>query len=111
MPGWDFRARRDSTRAYVARADSGLAVEIAMSSFVPDSAGASLAGVASNLKAASSAPFRLTVEFLDAASQVVASSRHDVPAVAPRQSHPFELQGQRQADRRLALPGFMRHIS
>jgi len=90
--GWDYRGRRDSTRAYVARADSGLGVEIAVSSFVPDTTGASLAGVALNLKQAPSVPFRLTVEFLDAAGQVVGSTTHDVPAVSPRQSHAFDLQ-------------------
>src|SRR5207253_225275 len=47
--GWDFSGRRDSTKAYVARADSGLAVEISVSSFVADTAGVSLAAAALNL--------------------------------------------------------------
>lgn len=90
--GWDFGRRRDSTKAYVARADSGLAVEISAPSFVPDTAGASLAAAALNLKSTSSTPFRLTVEFLDASGQVVATASHDVPSLAPRQNHAFELQ-------------------
>ncbi len=90
--GWDFGRRRDSTKAYVARADSGLAVEISAPSFVPDTAGASLAAAALNLKSTPSTPFRLTVEFLDASGQVVATATHDVPSLAPRQNHPFELQ-------------------
>ena len=90
--GWDFGGRRDSTRAYVARADSGLAVEISVPSFVPDTAGASLSGIALSLKSAPTTPFHLTVEFLDARGQVVATASHDVPSLSPRQSHPFDLQ-------------------
>ena len=90
--GWDFGGRRDSTRAYVARADSGLAVEISVPSFVPDTAGASLSGTARSLKSAPTTPFQLTVEFLDARGQVVATASHDVPSLSPHQSHPFELQ-------------------
>jgi len=90
--GWDFGGRRDSTRAYVARADSGLAVEISVPSFVPDTTGASLSGIALSLKAAPTTPFHLTVEFLDARGQVVATASHDVPSLSPRQSHPFDLQ-------------------
>ena len=90
--GWEFGGRRDSTRAYVARADTGLAVEISVPSFVPDSAGASLEAGALNLKSTPSTPFRLTVEFLDASGQVVATAAHDVPSLPPRQSHAFALQ-------------------
>jgi len=90
--GWDFGGRRDSTRAYVARADSGLAVEISVPGFVPDTAGASLSGIALSLKSAPTTPFHLTVEFLDARGQVVATASHDVPSLSPRQSHPFDLQ-------------------
>jgi tetratricopeptide (TPR) repeat protein len=90
--GWDFGGRRDSTKAYVARADSGLAVEISVPSFLPDTAGASLDGGALNLKSTPSAPFRLTVEFLDPSGQVIATASHDVPSLPPRQSHPFALQ-------------------
>jgi hypothetical protein len=89
--GWDFRRQRDSTKAYVAQADSGLAVEIAVLSFVPDSAGAALSAVANNLKAAPSNPFRLTLEFLDAAGQVIATLTQDVPAMPPRRSQVFDL--------------------
>ncbi|HVH09670.1 MAG TPA: tetratricopeptide repeat protein [Gemmatimonadales bacterium] len=90
--GWDLRRARDSSRAYVARADSGVAVEITVSTFTPDSATAAFFALANNVKAAPSKPFHLTVEFLDFAGQPVASVSHDVPALAPRQSHPFELQ-------------------
>jgi len=97
--GWDFRGRRDSTQAYVARADSGLTVEISLPNFLPDTAGASLLGVASNLKPAPSKPFRLTVEFLDASGQVVTTATHDVPTLPPRQSQQlvFQVSGKRIA--------------
>jgi hypothetical protein len=88
--GWDYRRQRDSTKAYVARIDS-LAVEIVVLSFVPDTAGASLSAVATNLKAAPSQPFRLALEFLDVAGQVIATLTQDVPALSPRQSQPFDL--------------------
>jgi hypothetical protein len=75
----------------MARADSGLAVEIAVPSFVPDTAGASMAALATNLKAATSAPLRLTVEFLASSGQVVATATQDIPALAPRQAKEFAL--------------------
>jgi tetratricopeptide (TPR) repeat protein len=89
--GWDFRRGRDSTKAYVARADSALAVEISVPSFVPDTTGASLEAGALNLKSTPSTPLRLTVEFLDPSGQVVATASQDVPSLAPRQNRLFEL--------------------
>jgi len=89
--GWDFRRQRDSTKAYVARADAGLAVEITVLSFVPDSEGAALSAAATNLKAAPSNPLHLTFEFLDPAGQVIATQTQDVPAMSPRQSQAFDL--------------------
>jgi cytochrome c-type biogenesis protein CcmH/NrfG len=89
--GWDFRGRRDSARIYVARADSGLAVEISVPGFVPDTAGASLALLATNLKAAPSTPLNLTVEFLSSSGQVLATATQEIPALAPRQAREFAL--------------------
>src|SRR2546426_329970 len=89
--GWDFRRRRDSTVAYLARADSGLAVEVLVSVFIPDSAGASLSALATNLKSVPSKAFHLSVEFLDAHGQVVASVAQDVPALPPGQSQEIDL--------------------
>lgn len=89
--GWDFRRQRDSTKAYVARADADLAVEITVLSFVPDSEGAALSAAATNLKAAPSNPLHVTFEFLDAAGQVIATQTQDVPAMSPRQSQAFDL--------------------
>jgi len=89
--GWDYRRQRDSTKAYVARADAGLAVEISVLSFLPDSDGATLSAAAANLKAAPSAPLHLTFEFLDVTGQVIATLTQDVPALPPRQSQAFDL--------------------
>ncbi len=89
--GWDFRRQRDSTKAYVARADAELAVEITVLSFVPDSEGAALSAAATNLKAAPSNPLHVTFEFLDPAGQVIATQTQDVPAMSPRQSQAFDL--------------------
>jgi len=89
--GWDFLRQRDSTKAYVARSDAGLAVEISVLSFLPDSDGASLSAAAANLKAAPSNPLHLTFEFLDVAGQVIATQTQDIPAMPPRQSQAFDL--------------------
>ena len=89
--GWDFRRRRDSTVAYLARADSGLAVEVLVSVFIPDSAGASLSALATNLKSVPSKAFHLSVEFLDAHGQVVATVAQDVPALPSGQSQEIDL--------------------
>ncbi len=89
--GWDFRRQRDSTKAYVTRADADLAVEISVLSFVPDSEGAALSAAATNLKAAPSNPLHVTFEFLDPAGQVIATQTQDLPAMSPRQSHAFDL--------------------
>lgn len=88
---WDLRGRRDSARVYAVRADSGLAVEVAVPSFSPDSAGASLAVLATNLKTGPSKPFHLTVEFLTSSGQVVATATQDIPTLSPRQSQEFAL--------------------
>ncbi len=89
--GWDLKGRRDSTLKYLTRADSGLAVDITVSSFAPDSTGFVLTGIATNLRSAPSAPFRLSFEFLGPGGQVAATLPAEVPALAPGGSHEFEL--------------------
>src|SRR5436309_1144706 len=89
--GWDFRGRSDSAAAYVTRAGFDLAVEVTVPSFLSDSTGASLTAFATNLKPAASKPFGLTVEFLDARGQVVATASHDVPTIPARQSFKVDL--------------------
>lgn len=88
---WDLQGKRDSTLKYVAQADSLVAVEVTVSSFVPDSAGAAVTLLATNLKPAPSKPFRLTVEFLDRQGKPVASETREVPAIAPLESQQIDL--------------------
>ncbi len=89
--GWDLKGRRDSTLKYLTRADSGLAVDITVSSFAPDSAGFVLTGMATNLRSAPSAPLRLSFEFLGPGGQVAATLAAEVPSLAPGGNHEFEL--------------------
>jgi len=88
---WDLRGKHDSTLKYLAQADSLLAVEVTVSSFVPDSSGAAITLLATNLKPVPSKPFRLTVEFLDPAGKIVASETRDVPAIPPQQNQQIDL--------------------
>lgn len=88
--GWEYRGARDSVKAYVARA-AGLAVEITVPSFVPDSGGAVISLVAANLTTGPSRPFRITFDFLDTTGQPVATQTQDIPALSPRQSQAFDL--------------------
>src|SRR5438094_498959 len=88
---WDLPGKRDSTLKYVTQADSLVAVEVTVSSFVPDSAGAALTLLATNLRPAPSKPFRLTVEFLDRQGKPVASEARELPAIAPQESQQLDL--------------------
>ncbi len=91
--GWDLKGRRDSTLKYLARADSGLAVDITVSSFAPDSSGFILTAIATNLKPgpSPSQPLQLVFEFLGPGGQVAATLPTLVPALAPGGSQEFEL--------------------
>ena len=60
-------------------------------SFIPDSAGASLTALVTNLKSAPSKAFHLSFEFLDARGQVVATVTQDVPSLPPQQSQEIDL--------------------
>jgi hypothetical protein len=88
---WDLRGKRDSTLAYLARADSVLTVEVTVPSFLRDSTGAALTVLATNVKPTPSKPLRLTVELLDTRGQVVATEARDIPSLAPQQSHQLDL--------------------
>ncbi len=76
---------------YLARADSGLAVDITVSSFAPDSSGFILTAIATNLKPGPSQPLQLVFEFLGPGGQVAATLPTLVPALAPGGSQEFEL--------------------
>lgn len=88
---WGLAGKTDSSKKYLSLADSGLAVDVTITSFVADSGGYTLTGVASNLLAAPSAPFHLTAEFLDAKGAVVATQGTDLPAIPGQGNSQFQL--------------------
>ena len=88
---WELKGRRDSTAKYNTLVESGLPVEITVTSFAPDSAGAALSLTAVNLRTTPSAPLRLQVEFLDAKGAVLSAQTADLPALPPGQSQESQL--------------------
>ena len=83
----------DSAKKYLARADSGLAVDITITQFQPDSAGVDLSGVVANLKSTASAPVHLTFDFLDVHGAVVGSQTTQVAPIQPGGTAQFEIKG------------------
>jgi hypothetical protein len=81
----------DSARKYVARADTGLAVDVTTTQFLSDAAGATLSGVAANLKGTASAPLKLTYDFLDAKGAVVTTQTTQLGSMAAGGNTPFEV--------------------
>lgn len=91
--GWQLRGKTDSTLYYLVLADSLLPVEVTVGSFAPEDAAAAVSGLVTNFHAKPSAPFTLTLEFLNATGEVVAQAVADVPQIAPEGSHAFQLHG------------------
>jgi len=89
--GWDLRARGDSAKKYKDLADGGLQVEIGVTTFLSDSAGYTLSGVASNGGGTPSAAQRITFEFLDAQGAVRGTQTIDIPPLPPQGTQPIEL--------------------
>jgi len=89
--GWDLRARRDSAQKYKDLADGGLQVEIGVTTFLPDSSGFTLSGIASNGSGTPSVVERVTFEFLDAQGAVRTTQTIDIPALPPQGTEPLEL--------------------
>jgi tetratricopeptide (TPR) repeat protein len=88
---WELKGRRDSVAKYMAVVATGLGVEVSVTNFVPDSAGAVLSLTAANLRTTPSTPLRLQVEFLDAKGAVLSAQTADIPAIPPGQSQQAEL--------------------
>lgn len=82
----------DSTVFYVAQAESILVVDVSVQSFKPTEQGASLSAIATNVRSKPSAPLKVTVEFLTAKGDVVASQAVEIPSQAPGAM--FDLQAQ-----------------
>jgi tetratricopeptide (TPR) repeat protein len=89
--GWDLRARRDSAQKYKDLADGGLQVEIAVTTFLPDSNGFTLTGVVANGGGATSAVQRLTFEFLDSQGAVRVTQTVEIAPIPPQGTHPLEV--------------------
>ncbi len=89
--GWDLKGKRDSAQKYRDLADVGLQVEVAITTFLADSAGFTLSGVASNSASTPAASQRLTFEFLDARGTVRATQTLDLPAIPPQGTSPIEV--------------------
>jgi len=91
---WDLRGRRDSAARYYAQADSGLAVDISVTTAetsTPDSVSFDLAILAINRKALPARPIRLTFEFLDRQGAVRATRSMDLLEMPPTSTHPVDL--------------------
>jgi len=88
--GWQLKAKKDSVLYYLTIADS-LPVEITVSSFTPTEKGATLDGQMTNFRPKASAPLKITVDFLDAKGNVVATQTQDVPALEPSASQEFKV--------------------
>jgi tetratricopeptide (TPR) repeat protein len=90
--GWDLRARRDSAQKYKDLADGGLQLEVDVATFLSDSAGFTLSGVASNGGSTASALQRVTFEFLDAQGAVRATQVIEIPPLPPQGTQALEVQ-------------------
>ncbi len=82
--GWDLCARRDSAQKYKDLADGGLQIEVGVTTFLPDSAGFTLSGIASNGSGTPATAQRVTFEFLDAQGVCPGASSPPGVTVAPK---------------------------
>jgi len=87
---FELAGQADSARHYQAIADSGLQVEVTVSSFVPGEGGYTLTGIAANYSGAGSRALRLAFEFVDGTGATIATVPVEVPAIPAQGSHQFE---------------------
>jgi Tfp pilus assembly protein PilF len=90
---YNLAGQTDSAKKYVARADTGLALDVTITQFLPDSAGATLSGLVANLRGTASAPVYVTFDFLDAHGAVVNTQATQVAPIAPGGTTQFEIKG------------------
>jgi tetratricopeptide (TPR) repeat protein len=88
---FDLAGQPDSARRYEAIADTGIAVEVTVSSFVPGDGGYTLTGIAGNYSQTPSRPIRLTFEFVDGSGAAISSAPVDIPAIPAQGTHQFEV--------------------
>lgn len=87
---FELAGHADSARHYQTMAESGLQVEVTVSSFVPGEGGYTLTGIAANYSATASRGLRLTFEFVDAGGVAVATVPVEIPAIPAQGTHQFE---------------------
>ncbi|HWZ27278.1 MAG TPA: hypothetical protein VNX15_01865, partial [Gemmatimonadales bacterium] len=88
---YTLAGQTDSAKKYLARADTGLAVDISITQFQPDSAGADLSGLVANLKGTASGPLHLAFDFLDVHGAVVSTQATQVAPISPSGTAQFEI--------------------
>lgn len=87
---FELADQADSARHYLALADTGLQVEVNVSSFVPGEGGYTLTGIAANYTQAGTRPIRLTFEFLDGSGAALSAATVEIPAIPPQGTYQFE---------------------
>ena len=85
--------QQDSARKYVTKADTGLTVDVTVTSFIPDTASIEVAGVIANLKGSATPPMTLTFDFLDAKGAVVSTQATPIAPIAPQATYQFDVKG------------------
>jgi len=90
---WALAGQQDSARKYLAQADTGLAVDVTVTSFIPDTASTEISGVIANLKGAPTAPITLTFDFLDAKGAVVSTQATPIAPIAAQATFQFDVKG------------------
>lgn len=81
----------DSTLYYLRMADSTLSTDITVSEFGPLEQSAEIKGLVTNMRPTPSKPFKLVFDFLNAKGEVLATQSADIPAIAPQETHQFDL--------------------
>ncbi len=87
---WRLKGRGDSTLHYLQIADS-IPLEVTVSNFAGDEHGATLTGLFSNPRTKPTPSLKLTLEFLSAKGDVVATETPNVAAIGPGENRAFEL--------------------
>lgn len=90
---WEARGPRgaDSARYYAAQADSGLKLDVTVTSFGPGTNGFILTAIVNNAGATASSPRSLIFEFYDAQGALQTSQTVTLPAIPPRTSQEIEV--------------------
>ncbi len=79
---WQLGGKADSTLRYLQLADS-LSIEVTAGTFTPDSLGAALSGVLTNVRAKANSALVIKFEFLGTKGDVVATEPLNVTPIAP----------------------------